>query len=396
MSKISFALGAWALWLVPSVGQLGKYLGLSGTVIVTAAAMAAINLLFKWFDLTSITRSNEIAARLIPPLGLFTIVIFAVLYPLSKSGIVGPGSDRDNALDIALVELLHGSYPYYARTYLGNTLTPAPGAMLLALPFFLLGTSALQNLFWLPIFLWFSARRLFCEPRLALVFYSIFLLACPGAMQDFVTGGDYLINAIYVGVAVSLVTWVHEAPHPRLTRLLVCAFLAAAVSSRFIYGVAIPILAIFVGQRCGVRSALKFAIITAMLVLAINLPFYVYDPANFAPMTLGRKLEVIPSLHAALILPIVSILIASLSICVRLDQTKIFSTLALALVPVFVTPIIFTLSMGGWTDWTTLNYFLPISIYGGVAVILKLGTSFAGGVMTTERNCRSGSTSQPS
>lgn len=46
--------------------------------------------------------------------------------------------------------LVRGHYPYHAVTYLGNEITHLPGSLLLALPFVLVWTSALQNLFWLP------------------------------------------------------------------------------------------------------------------------------------------------------------------------------------------------------------------------------------------------------
>jgi len=92
------------------------------------------------------------SARLVLLMTLLLIAAFIVLYPVARSGLFGPGSDRDDALNVALQALLSGHYPYYAQTYLGNPPTPMPGALLLALPFFALGTSAWQNLFWLPVF----------------------------------------------------------------------------------------------------------------------------------------------------------------------------------------------------------------------------------------------------
>jgi hypothetical protein len=72
-------------------------------------------------------------------------MLFAIGYPIANSHIPGTGSDDDDAMNIAVFELCHGHNPYYARTYLGNVIHHFPGAFLLAAPFVLLWTSALQN-----------------------------------------------------------------------------------------------------------------------------------------------------------------------------------------------------------------------------------------------------------
>src|SRR5206468_5533158 len=80
-------------------------------------------------------------------------VIFAIGYPIANTHIPGMGSDDDDAMNIAVLELLNGHFFYYVRTYLDNLIHHLPGAFLLAAPFVLFGTSALQNLFWLMLFL---------------------------------------------------------------------------------------------------------------------------------------------------------------------------------------------------------------------------------------------------
>jgi hypothetical protein len=372
VNRILLAVGLFALWLVPSLGQLIKYLGSSGAVFLAAAALTSIFFLVKQSEAIDLERLTVLAGRLMPLMVVVTIAIFAVLYPISKSGIVGLGSDRGDALDTALRALLNGSYPYYSRTYLGNSLTPAPGAMLLALPFFLIGSSALQNLFWLPAFLYYSRYFLFRDPLPAVAFYFIFFLACPGALQDFVTGGDYLVNAIYVGIAVGLVARAHTESCSHFVRWSSYIFFAMAVSSRVIYGVAIPVIVFFVGQRDGFRSAMAVACFVLVSILVINLPFYVYDPASFAPLALGRKLGNVPDqFHATLIIPLVSVVIACLSLFVKLDETKLFGAIAVALLPVFAIPILFELSARGWgfNGLIFANYFLPVTVFGGVILI---------------------------
>lgn len=78
------------------------------------------------------------------------VTAFAVLFPHFNSQLPGHGSDRDDALNTAIAAVLHGEYPYARTTYLGNPITPLPGA-LLALPFWLLGNSAFQAVAWLAV-----------------------------------------------------------------------------------------------------------------------------------------------------------------------------------------------------------------------------------------------------
>ena len=89
-------------------------------------------------------------------LALLTIALvaaaYALVYPVANTHAPGAGSDDDDALNVATHALFRGGFPYAVRTYLGNAVHHLPGAFVLASPFVLLGTSALQNLFWLPVF----------------------------------------------------------------------------------------------------------------------------------------------------------------------------------------------------------------------------------------------------
>jgi hypothetical protein len=364
----------FVLWFLPSVGQLVKYLGNWGMIAAAGAGYCALIVLFKWSHQNRWKSWTTLCARVAAVMMILVTILFATFYPIAKSGVFGAGSDRDDALDVALEALVRGSYPYYALTYLGNPPTPGPGALLLALPFFLLGTSALQNLFWLPFFLYYCLSYFFNDRTLAIVFFSVFILGCPGALQDFVTGGDYLVNAIYVGIAVDLVAHAYELPSSG-KRWSACALLAMAISSRVVYLAVVPVLAAFLWQRRGLRAVAEVTGIIALIVFAINAPFYAHDPGHFAPLTLSRKLQAVPQqIQPTLVLPLASLLVACLSVFVRLDRQRLFGAIACAFVPVFIPPLIFGVIARGWTIGALVeaNYLLPITVYGGMALMASL------------------------
>src|SRR5207248_514390 len=106
--------------------------------------------------------------------------------------------------------------------------------------FYLLGNSALQNLIWIPAFVFWCAT-IFKDRVIAFTYLVLFLFACPAAMQDFVTGGDYLTNAIYVAIAMQLMITV-QASEKQWLRRGVALLIAITISSRPIYVMAVPVL----------------------------------------------------------------------------------------------------------------------------------------------------------
>jgi len=296
------------------------------------------------------------------------VILFLALYPIAKSGWLGPGSDRDDALNVALAALLAGSYPYHALTYLGNPPTPMPGALLLALPFYVIGNSALQNLFWMPIFVRFC-RTWFINREVALFFSIMFVLACPGVLQDYVTGGDYAINCIYVAIAIDLVARRCDRDWSRWQIFLAYGFLAVALSSRPIFIVSLPVIAAWLLQRTGLRAAVEFAVYEVLALLLINGPFYFHDPASFPAFNLSGKLADLPqSFYPGLLVPALCIAIASLSFFTWLNRCQIFGMISAGFVPMFYPLYTYQLIMHG-PDPSVLpgaGYSVPLAIFGGL------------------------------
>src|SRR2546426_7380654 len=127
---------AFLLWLAPSLNSIQKYAGHAGLLVLPLVALSAM------VALTATARRHGpgLPKSWLVALCAAPLALFIVLYPMADSGLLGPGSDRDDALNVALQTLLVGHYPYGATTYLGNPPTPMPGALILALPFSFLET----------------------------------------------------------------------------------------------------------------------------------------------------------------------------------------------------------------------------------------------------------------
>jgi hypothetical protein len=119
---VAGVLLAWFL-IFPSLGILQKYAGARGA-LAYSVGVTALLMLLAWRGpavgswLRAQHRSTARWTLAVLCLGL--AVLFAVLYPLansgsaswlSPSGIVGGGSDRDEALNLGVQALLHGRYP---------------------------------------------------------------------------------------------------------------------------------------------------------------------------------------------------------------------------------------------------------------------------------------------
>src|SRR5690348_5285103 len=118
--------------VVPSVGAVQKYTGLPGLAGYTAAVVVALVVGYRYVIpwLVSALSARRVA-WLAGATFLALVVIFAIVYPIANSGVVGGGTDRDEALNIAVQELLSGRYPYYPKTYLQAPISPLPGSILL-------------------------------------------------------------------------------------------------------------------------------------------------------------------------------------------------------------------------------------------------------------------------
>lgn len=277
-----------AFWLIaPSVHIVAKAVGPWGAaawglvviVLVIRAGPAAVEVVRR-----NTSKHGTVALSVV---GLLLLVAaFAVVFPLADAGLVGSGSDRDDALDLAVNRLAAGSYPYSERTYLGNPVSPMPGAVFLAAPFALAATSALQNLFWLPFAI--LALSTLTEPPIAAVTWgAALLMLAPEALRELLTGGDLLSNGLYVGAFALLL--LRTSAFGRLAApALWAVLLGVALSSRAHLLLLLPPLARALYLRRG-KKGLLLAGISVAAFAAVTLPFLIGRVDEFTPLhTLGK------------------------------------------------------------------------------------------------------------
>ncbi len=277
--------------LIPSMATIQKYLGVGGAILY---ALLGGTLVYCGYVLVQRVRvpivGERAALRLLAVTWITLFVVFRILYPLANSGALGPGSDRDDALEIGTRAVLRGEYPYYLRTYLQNPISPLPGAMILAVPFVLLGNSAYQNLFWLLLFVIMcrSFTRSWSKP---LFVFWVVLVFSPSVMRELVTGGDLLANSIYVIVFMLwLVKSAQLQNRRRWQAILSAVLLGIGLSSRLNFIFLLPLAFATLVRLRGWRYALFQCGIVCLVFFMVTLPYYLYDPHGFSPLHTAGKL----------------------------------------------------------------------------------------------------------
>jgi hypothetical protein len=331
------ALGA--IWVLLSFEEIIKYLHLwPGLIVCVAFPLTAAIILSKLRHGRELQQARLVVIVLVAG-WLFGAVAFSTLHGVNQSNLLlGHGSDRENALQTACQALLSGKFPYRHLTILGHPITPMPGALMLATPFYLTGQTGLQNLFWLAAFIC-ACYRLLGGNWITVWFVYFFVLLNPCIMQDFVTGGDFFTNFVYVMVAFSLTihaltletsTW-REVVYPLL--------LGVALSSRPIYSLLYPCIIAFGLQARGMGRGLRTAGLVLLAELSVTIAIYFRDPAHFTPLNVGSvAYSLIPSsLHPALLTFIVGLAVASVSFFVRLNFSRLCLILGCSLTVVTLT-----------------------------------------------------------
>ncbi len=376
-----------AFVLFPSFGIIQKYLALRWALLYAIAGLVVAVVGVQSRHVIQ-ARIDSIDRRWVWPatVALFAALVaaFLVLYPLSNSGasswispsgVIGGGSDRDEALNIGAAELLAWRYPYDARTHLGNPISQMPGSLFLALPFVLLGNAALQNVFWLAVF-FLIVRRLLTDNLSALLFLTGLLAACPMMLQDFVTGGDLVANSVMVLLAF---LWLlkeadrHAIAGWRLPAAAACA--GVVLSSRASFWLLVPLLAGAVTRRAGARQASLCLLVAGAACAALTLPFYLHDPGGFSPLTAENKFMKfeIRAVASSTVLPLLGV---AFSLCLAMRKgIGDLSTWLVSCGVVMLAPVVVLVALASlrteMVNFTFAVYGLPAMIFGALGVVRR-------------------------
>lgn len=315
-SRTVLLIFAFAVFLlVPSCDTFLKYFGVKGVAAYLIIGFLTLVGAYKFVLPVFLSKLTEKQADVLAAatfVGLTLLVV--IVYPVANSGRLGAGGDADDALVTGVGELFAGRYPYYLATYLGNPISPMPGAMLLAAPFVLIRQIALQNVFWLGIF-FLAVRQLLKSGVRALILLWTILIFSPTVLQNLLTGADYAANTIYVLIAMRLVVkFISEPNAPAWKKLLPAILLGIGLSSRSNFILLTPLLFSALVQNAGLKAAIKYSALAGAVFLLVTVPFYLYDPAGFAPLSVQSsklvKLEtVLP--FARVIFPLAGVLLAA-------------------------------------------------------------------------------------
>lgn len=301
--------------LVPSCDTFLKYFGAKGVAAYLLFGFLFLLAADRFVLPVLLNKLTEKQADVLAALTFAALTAFVlVVYPLANSGRLGAGGDADDALVTGVGELFAGRYPYYPATYLGNPISPMPGAMLLSAPFVLIRLVALQNVFWLAAF--FLAARHFLKSgvRALLLLWTI-LIFSPTVFQNLATGADYTANTIYVLLAMWLMLeTISDESAPAWKKILPGVLLGVALSSRSNFILLTPLLFSALLQNAGLKAAIKYCGVAGAVFLLVTVPFYLYDPTSFTPLAVqASKLvkieDVLP--FARVVVPLAAVALAA-------------------------------------------------------------------------------------
>ncbi len=280
-----------ALTVVLTVVSWHTALNIGGTTVaVCYAVVATLMILVLLPGVTGLLRRAP--SWVLPALAavgvVALIVAFVVGVPAAYHDVMGVGSDRADALNVALSRLAHGLYPYTGTTYVGNPITPLPGALLMAAPFWwVTGTAAWQNVAGMLLLLplvnggWRPRTR-------PTVLWALVAFGGLEVLREFLIGDDLVSSVV---PAVAAVAWTLGAARGRSTWVLAASaiVLGVATCTRPHMALVVIIVVAAVGVAAGARRALVVGGCASLAWVALIVPFLLGGAARFSPWHVAAK-----------------------------------------------------------------------------------------------------------
>jgi len=338
-------LTLWVSLVLPSLLIVQRMSGWGGVALYAAATGVAVRYvpIAKW-------PRREPTARALALVTLVALVLlFALAYPAINTSTPGAGSDDDDAYNAGVRALFALRSPYMERTYLGNELHQLPGAFVLAAPFVLLGTSAIQNIFWLGAA--FAAAARLAGVRVALRLSWLVLIASPTVAHQIVTGTGHAANTIYVAIGLIWLAWSRGS-------IAASLFWGVAMASRANFVLLWPLAAGWLLRHEGWRVALRSSCVSLGLFLSLTVPFYLHDPNGFGPLEAADRVtrfdQILPHAGATIVALSLAAAVSGALRPIRLTELLAGSAVVQA-IPVVAGLVLGTLR-DGWPDLAFAAY----------------------------------------
>jgi hypothetical protein len=314
-----------AFVVIASLDSAFKYTGFAGLAVYSVGASAFLFIYFTYVYHVVVVKVSLGTSIALAVAGIIGLCILAfLLYDLANSGRIGPGSDGDDALMLGAAELISGRYPFYPRTYLANPIAPMPGAIILSIPFVLLGIYPLQAVFWLIAF-FLTLAITTGNMRGTLLMALPILAVSPTIFQNISAGTDHIPNSVYILIFSLLVIRAGRKDSARWWEFAIPAvLLGVGLSSRSNFAFLVPMLVVLLWKLKGYRVAFGTGAVICGAAVAATLPFWLYDPQGFTPLIVQKgKMEqfngIIP--QAGIVLAV-----SALSLALGLSARKRSST----------------------------------------------------------------------
>ncbi|WP_018333531.1 hypothetical protein [Actinomycetospora chiangmaiensis] len=295
------------------------------------------------------------------PAALVAVVVAALVVAFvlgPPSWVPGVGSDRADALDVALTRLAGGLYPYTGVTYLGNPITPLPGSLVLAAPVWALtGHAAGQNVLWTLVLLPVLNGGWRLRPAPTLLWTLVVIT--PEVLREYLVGDDLVTSVV---PAVAAAAWVLRARSPLVLTTGAVA-LGIATCTRPHLALVVVIVAVAVGLRPDDRKASLLAPsdsndaflswrrgllvggIGALTWAVLIVPFLLGGTDRFSPLHVGAKVTGERGLHPAIVVIALVALIVLVAALLRVRPTS-ESAVGWCAAAVLIAPTV--LSAGFW------------------------------------------------
>lgn len=324
-------------------------------------------------NINSISRIIEkYNPKLLFLLFLFTLIVaYSFWYPYED--IRSRGSDRDEALNQAVIEITHLKYPYYVRTIVSgkshelkldnNPLTVMPGSILFAAPFVLLGNSTYQNFFWMVI-LFIILAKYYQSDSHSMLFIILNTFLCGTFLFQILIGSDYIANSIWVLIFTHL--FIQNSKSFDKKSLLYSILLGIGLSSRFNFLIILLPLTVYLYFGTNLLNTMKQMTSVIFGFLIITVPFLVYDYNNFTPVHYSNLYrwfdQMIP--FSSVIFPVL-ILVLSLttSLYLRKDRASIYYQISISLLIPVCLIVVLSSIIAGKVTFELSHYAFPAFLF---------------------------------